>query len=297
MRILITGGNGFIGKALRDFLSLSHDITIIDSMFDENYNGKQFIGNLSKTCEWLNDEIKYTDLIIHLASPVGIFKIDKNSNTFLEEMLKINLNIFSLVKKYNKKIIYSSTSEVYKNTTNASEYDDLTIGSPDKLRWGYAAGKLTSEFLCKSLCDKNIILRFFNVTGIGDNKGVMYKFIKSIKNNEDINIFGNGDQIRTFCDIRDVVKFTNNIIQENIYKGDIYNVGNRNNVISLNDLAKLCLKQAKSKVNINYTKYEDIFSNNYDDIIERVPNCKKMNQLMKSQFTNADIIKSMLNEK
>jgi len=293
MKILITGGNGFIGKALRNFLSPLHDITVIDTKLDVNYTGVQCLADLSKTDDWLDDKIKNSDLVIHLASPVGIFKIDKNSKTFLEEMLKINLNIFNSVNRYNKKIIYSSTSEVYKNTDNALECDDLSIGCPDKLRWGYASGKLTSEFLCKSLCGKSVILRFFNATGVGDNKGVLFKFIESIKKNKDINVFGDGNQIRTFCDIRDVVNFVNKIISENLYNGEIYNVGNCNNVISINDLAKQCLFQTKSKVNIKYKEYNEVFSNNYDDIQKRIPNCQKMNKLMKAKYGINNIIKSM----
>ena len=128
MKILITGGNGFIGKALRNFLSTSHDITVIDTVFDNTYTGIQHLNDLSNNSNLLYQEVENSDLVIHLASPVGIFKIDKNAKTFLEEMLKINLTVFNLVKYYNKKIIYSSTSEVYKNTKNALENDNLSIG-------------------------------------------------------------------------------------------------------------------------------------------------------------------------
>ena len=293
MKILITGGNGFIGKSLRDFLSPSHNITVIDTEFDDKYTGIQYIGDLSETSDWLDEEIMNSDLVIHLASPVGIFKIDKNSDMFLEEMLKINLNVFTLVKKYNKKIIYSSTSEVYKNSDNALECNELSIGCPDKLRWGYASGKLTSEFLCKSLCKKSIILRLFNATGVGDNKGVLFKFIESIKNNKDIDIFGSGDQERTFCDIRDVVNFIYKIIQENVFKGEIYNVGNSDNILSINNLAQECISQTNTTVNIRYKEYKDVFSNNYDDIQKRIPNCQKMNKLMKAKYNIKNIIDSM----
>ena len=295
MKILITGGNGFIGKSLYNTLHLENDIVIVDRQIDLKCdNTTKIVTDLSVDCGLLEDEIKKCDLVIHLASPVGIFNIDKNSNTFLDQMLKINLNVFNLVKKYNKKIIYSSTSEVYLNTENAKESDNLTIGAPDKLRWGYASGKLTSEFLCKSLCKNSIILRFFNATGIGDNKGVLYRFIQSIKNDKNIDIFGNGKQKRTFCDIRDVTNFISILIDKNTYDGNIYNVGNSNNVISINDLAKLCLVKTKSKVNINYIKYNDVFSKNYDDINIRIPNCDKMNKLMTSQYSIDDIIESIL---
>lgn len=300
MKILITGGCGFIGKALtRQLLHEKHNVTVIDNSPNIILNSDKcnyiFTDLCNKNDNIIETEIQRNDLIIHLASPVGVLKIDKNADTFLNEMVQMNINIFNLVKKYNKKIIFSSTSEVYFNSINAKETDNLVIGSPDKARWGYASGKLTSEFLCKSLCKNSIILRFFNATGVGDNKGVLYQFINSIKNNKDIQIYGNGEQVRSLCDIRDVVKFISTIITKQ-YKGEIYNVGNDNNVITINNLAKLCLSISKSNNSIIYNKYKEIFSNNYDDIITRIPNCDKMKKIITSQYTNKNIIKSMLNE-
>lgn len=294
MKILITGSSGFLGSHLCKNLNSFYDITGIDKTVNCLDNCKQFFTDITKKNTELSKIISDVDLVIHLASPVGIDTIDKNSSTFLEEMLKINLNIFNLVKAYNKKIIFFSTSEVYLNTKDGIETDNLTIGTPDKLRWGYASGKLTSEFLCKSLCKNNIIIRPFNITGQGDNKGVLYKFISSIKKCKDILIHGNGKQQRTFCDIRDLNNFINALIQRDIYNGEIYNVGNVNNVISINNLAKLCINKSNSDININYIPYSEIFSKNFDDINIRIPNCNKMNKIYKSTYDIGDIIESML---
>ena len=284
MKILLTGGNGFIGKSIFNELKNEYIVTSIDKCNNLD---------LSKNNHLIENFVQENDLIIHLASPVGVKNIDKNSNTFLDEMLKINLNIFNLVKKYNKKIIYFSTSEVYSNNSDAKETDNLIISNPSKLRWGYASGKLTSEFLCRSLCKNNIIIRPFNITGNGDNKGVLYEFIKKINLDKKISIYGTGNQIRAFCDIRDFNAFIKLIIKEK-FDGQIYNIGNNNNVISIKSLAEKCINLSNKKIKIAFKNYDEIFSNNFGDILMRVPNCKKMNNIYKSKFNLDDIINSML---
>ncbi len=299
MKILITGGCGFIGKALTRELLHNHIITVIDNSPNPTVNSDKcnyIFTNLCNDDNIIETEIQRNDLIIHLASPVGVSKIDKNSDTFLNEMMKINMNIFNLVKRYNKKIIFTSTSEVYHDATSAKESDNLVIGSPDKSRWGYASGKLTSEFLCKSICKNSLILRFFNITGVGDNKGVLYKMISAIKSNNSIQLYGTGNQVRSFCDQRDAVEFIKIAIEKNIFNGGIFNVGSAENYITMSDLAILCKKISNKNVNISRIDYDKIFSKNHDDILFRSPCCEKMNTVYKSKYTNADIIESMLNE-
>lgn len=294
MKILITGNNGFIGKALVQRLINDNDITGIDIGKCDNNDIGYINHDLTKLNCKVEAKIKECDIVIHLAGPVGVERIDYEHATYLADMLSINLNIFNLIKKYNKKVIFASTSEVYFNTKYANETDNLIIGSPVKSRWGYASGKLTSEFLCKSLCKNNIILRFFNVTGKGDNKGVAHKMSTAVIKNNDITLYGSGDQVRTLCDIRDAVEFIYNLIQNDIYDGDIYNVGNEKNTISMSSLAKCFIDLSSKNINIQYKQMEDVFSKNHADIEYRKPCCNKMEKIYKPQYSVEDIIKSML---
>jgi UDP-glucose 4-epimerase len=284
MKILITGGDGFIGRSCVENWSNIHDVTSLDK--------KSGVDLCSDSCtlEW---SIANCDVVYHAASPVGIDHIDQHRDSFLNDMIKMNLKVFNLVKKYNRKIVFFSTSEVYKECENARETDDLTIGSPDVPRWGYASGKLTSEFLCKSLCSQCIIIRPFNISGRGDRKGVLSSFMHSIKTSQDIVVHGDGTQTRAFCDVRDLVGFLN-ILNTQKFNGQIYNVGNPKNEISIRELANLCKKISGSGVNISLSEYSTRFSSEHRDISKRSPNCSKMNELYSSRYSLEDIIQYML---
>lgn len=295
MKILIIGGNGFIGRSLAEYFYKTHDVTVLDKHIAS--------GDTSQytciQCDVLNDShvlnaaIKGADLVYHLASPVGIHSIDQNYNSFLHDMMRINLAVFSTVKEHNKKIIFFSTSEVYGNCEDACETDDCIIGNPNTPRWGYASGKLTSEFLCKSLCEQSTILRPFNICGAGDDKGVLYKMLHAAFHSQDITIHGDGNQTRALCDIRDLIAFIDALNGQS-FTGEIYNIGNANNVVNMNELASLCKQYTYSDSNIVNVKYTDHFSLCHKDIHARRPNCEKMNIIHRSQYSVEQIIKSIL---
>lgn len=295
MKILIIGGNGFIGRALAEYFCKTHTVTVLDKHgASDNISQYKLI-----QCDILNDShvlntaIKEADVVYHLASPVGIHSIDTHCNSFLHDMMRINLAVFSVVKKYNKKIIFFSTSEVYGNCKNACETDDCIIGNPNTPRWGYASGKLTSEFLCKSLCEQSTVLRPFNICGAGDDKGVLYKMLHAAFHSQDITIHGDGHQTRALCDIRDLITFVDTLNCQS-FTGEIYNIGNANNVVNMNELAALCKQYTYSDSNIINVKYTDHFSLRHKDIEYRRPNCEKMNRIYRSQYTVEQIIKSIL---
>lgn len=285
MKILITGSEGFIGRSLIDSWGSKHEISVVDKS----------IGNdiLSMTTHDLENYVSQCDMVYHLASPVGIHLIDQNSQSFLSDMMKINLRIFDAVKKFNRKIVFFSTSEVYKDCVDAKETDNLVVGTPDTPRWGYASGKLTSEFLCKATCDRCTIIRPFNICGPLDRKGVLFSIINQIKNKSDIVIHGDGKQTRSLCDIRDLLTFLD-VINDLEFDGQIYNIGNNNNNISVLALAQLCKNISKSDSNIVHVNYSESFSDTHKDIRYRNPNCDKMSKLYRPKYSIEEIVESML---
>ena len=193
-------------------------------------------------------------------------------------------------------MIFASTSEVYGNTSEAKETDTLQIGSPEVLRWGYACGKLMSEFLLRSYKTRSTIIRFFNVTGVGQvstHGMVLPTFIERALRGEDLFVYGDGQQYRTFCDVRDAVLMLRSILTDD-HSDEIYNIGNPHNNINILDLAKLVVALTNSSSRIVLRDYAKDFSDDHGEIFERRPNTDKIDNICKATHTIEDIIISML---
>ena len=222
--------------------------------------------------------------------------IDNDPRGTLRNTFNINNNMFPLFEKYNSRVIFASTSEVYGDTNDARETDTLKIGSPDTLRWGYACSKLMSEFILRTYDFPSTIVRFFNVTGAGQlstHGMVLPTFIERANQNIDIIVHGDGNQTRTFCDVRDAVQMIKTLTTDQ-HIGEIYNVGNPNNVLSVRELAELVINLSKSKSKIIYRQYEKCFSREFGEIYTRRPNIDKISKHCKPEHSIEDIIISML---
>lgn len=312
MNILITGGYGFIGSNLVEYFlsSMLVKITIIDNLSTSDNTSPQKIEDdrlkfinidLSNPTNdeilILSETLKYTDLVYHMAGSVGVKYIDKDPKGTLQNSFKINNTLFPLFEKFNTKVVFASTSEVYGNTKEAKETDNLIIGSPDTLRWGYACAKLMSEFLLKSYSFPSVIVRFFNVTGKGQlhNYGmVLPTFINNIRNNNDLIVYGDGEQYRSFCDIRDCVEMLIELGFNDIHNNEIYNIGNPQNTISIKDLAQKIIDISNSKLKIKFRDYKEDFSKDFGEIFERKPCTDKINKYYTSKYSIDDIIKDLL---
>jgi UDP-glucose 4-epimerase len=313
MKILITGGFGFIGSNLmKSYLHDGHEVIVID---DLSTASKNFV---SKVCaeecfnlkrlkfvkadlksENISHHLEESDIVYHLASSVGVKHVDENPKAAIRNSFDINNNLFWQFEDCNSRVLFASTSEVYGDTSSAKETDVLKIGSPDTLRWGYACGKLMSEFLLRTYEFPSTVVRLFNVTGsgqIGTHGMVLPTFIERAKQNEDIIIYGDGLQQRTFCDIRDAVDMLKILTDGDEHVDEIYNIGSPGNNITIKNLAEEVVATVGSDSNLLYRDYKEDFSNDHGEIYTRSPNTDKMDQYYKAKYSVEDIIASMAAE-
>lgn len=313
MNILITGGAGFIGTHLtKALLDKGHSVNSIDNLstgderniqeFISNPKYRFFNANLTELpLDFsLDSLVEDCDVIYHLASLVGVSLVDKEPHKTIKDNLQIALLLFPLAEKYKKKVVFTSTSEVYGDLLaegGFSEDQPLQIKPPTKLRWGYACTKLTQEFLIHSYNFPFVVARLFNVVGPkqkGDFGMVLPRFVKWAKNNEDIKIYGDGNQTRCFCHIKDC---TNILYDMGIYNecdGHIINIGNDAEV-SINHLANKVIQHTGSSSEILRIPYKVEFSKHHEDILRRVPNISKLKKLLGyvPRYSLDDILKDM----
>lgn len=297
--IIITGGAGFIGGNLaRHHTSIGDTVTIIDN-FQTSHKTDKLPGTVIEqdlTSFKIPDKLlRDADLVYHMASSVGVKFVDLYPDHVIQSMMKMNLNLLPQFEKHKCRVIFASTSEVYGNNSDAKENDNLQIGNPEKLRWGYACGKLMTEFLLKTYTFPSTVARFFNITGPGQlstHGMVLPTFIEKAKSNQDIIVHGSGKQTRSFCDIRDAINMLD-IISSADHIGETYNIGNSDNLVTILDLARQVVDVTESSSNIIREDYTSHFSDQFCDIFSRNPNISKISKYYKPKYNINDIITNM----
>jgi UDP-glucose 4-epimerase len=294
MRVLITGGAGFIGSHLCDaFVAEGKEVTILDNFSTgSEKNIARLKGKIKVRQGDIRDEelvgnlTKDADLVLHMAAALGVNNILENPIESISTNFYGSEVVLNAAVKFDKRIIIASTSEIYgKNTKQPlSETDDRVIGTPQRLRWTYSDAKALEEatayflYITKNL--KVTTVRFFNTVGprqTGKYGMVIPRFIKSALGNEPIKIFGDGNQSRTFCHVRDSTRAIMKLSSNNKTFGEVFNIGGRSE-ISILDLAKLIVKKLNSTSNITFTKYEDAYPIGFEDMMRRVPDISKIKE-------------------
>ena len=298
MRILVTGGAGFIGSHLCErLIQGGHVVTAIDNFSTgRTSNLSSLIGSPNfilfeesiLDTKVLNPIIKDTDYIFHLAAAVGVFNIVKNPLASLLTNIRGTENVLEAAHASNTPVFLTSSSEVYgKNVSDSlKESDDRILGSPVTLRWSYSEAKAIDESLAFAYyVEKELetrIIRFFNTVGprqLGAYGMVVPRFVKAALANEPITIYGDGKQTRCFAHVYDVidavvaVAFADNTI------GKVINIGN-NKEISINGLAQMIIAKTGSMSEIVYVPYEEAYGDGFEDMERRVPNIDLINQLV-----------------
>ena len=267
MKILVTGGAGFIGKYLIKYLAENgKNVSILDNFSNsdkksilsfENKGVKVFEGDITNFDDVLN-ATKDQEIVIHLAAKISVIESIENSS----ETFRINVdgtkNILRVCKKNNvKKLIIASSAAVYgegDKENKIAEYDKMNPISP----YGKSKMKMEEEVIKEfsNIKTNYIILRFFNIYGIGQTSeyaGVITKFLEKIKKNQSLSITGDGTQIRDFISIYDIICSIDNAIEYN--KNGIFNIASGNG-ITVNELAKLMISLSGKKLDIQNISFK-----------------------------------------
>ena len=296
MKILITGGAGFIGSHLsQKLLAAVHEVAVIDNLSTGSLENikhlvkdKKFSYTIDTILnkQVLEELIKKCDRIYHLAAAVGVKYIIDNPLLSLKTNISGTENVLEIANKYKKKVLVASTSEIYGKSDSIpfKEDDDRLLGATSISRWSYSCAKAVDEFLSLAYYREKklpvVIVRCFNTVGprqTGQYGMVIPKFVKSALLNHPITIFGDGQQSRCFGDVSDVTDGMIKLMEDPKCEGEIFNIGN-DSPITIEELAKKIKKMTRSKSKIEYVKYEDAFEEGFEDMKQRQPDLTKINK-------------------
>ena len=310
MKILITGGAGFIGSHLSDkLIAEGHEVTVIDDLSTGRYAniahledkpGFRLIIESVLNAGLIERLIRDTDRVYHMASAVGVRLIMEQPVKTIETIFHGTDLILKFCSRYRKRVLIPSTSEVYGKGISVpfKEDDDLLTGGTDKHRWAYACAKTLDEFLAlahwKETQLQVVVCRLFNTVGprqTGQYGMVVPRFVHAAIKNETIEVHGDGTQSRCFGHVYDVVEGLTKLIETPECFGTVVNLGNSEEC-SINDLAKRAIALTGSSSQIKYISYDEAYGEGFEDMQRRVPSLEKAKRLIGYQPTRTldDII-------
>ena len=295
MKILITGGAGFIGSHLAEhFSKAGHTITILDNLSTGSesnlkmidFTGELIIGDI-RDVSLVEKLVKDSDLILHMAAALGVKNIMESTIESISTNILGSEVVLLEAARNSKRIIIASTSEIYgKNPKQPlNELDDRVIGSPQNFRWSYSDSKAIEESIARVLyLEKSLpvtTIRFFNTIGprqTGKYGMVVPRFIEFALKNLDIPVHGSGEQTRVFCNVTDAVLGVESVLNLDKTLGEVFNVGGFGE-ISINELASRIIKVTNSKSKIQKIPYSEAYPDGYEDMQRRVPDTSKISRV------------------
>ena len=298
MRVLITGGAGFIGSHLAEaLLEDHHDVFVIDDLSTgsiENIDRLKSHPHFDYLIDGIANEpvlaehIDRSDVVVHLAAAVGVRLIIEAPVRTIETNVHGTEVVLRHAAKKKKLVLIASTSEVYGkgNDVPFSEDDDLVMGATTKHRWAYACSKAIDEFMALAYWkEKNvpvIIARLFNTVGprqSGRYGMVIPSFVDQALTGKPITVFGDGSQTRSFAYVGDVVQALLALLKEPSAVGQVFNIGN-DQEISILDLARTVKRLTGSDSEIMKIPYEKAYEAGFEDMPRRVPDLRKIKKLL-----------------
>src|SRR5579862_1962919 len=287
MRILITGGAGFIGSHLSDhLLGQGHDVTIIDDLSTgsvenireakENRHFHYFIETIFDK-PLLAELIDDAEVVFHLAAAVGVRNIVESPVRTIETNVGGSELVLELAAKKSKRVLIASTSEVYGKSAKIpfNEDDDLLLGPTTKARWSYACSKMIDEFLALAYYHERklpvTVVRLFNTVGprqTGRYGMVLPTFVQQALAGEPLTVFGTGEQSRCFTYVGDIIRGLTSCVASDETVGEVFNLGTTEEV-SMNTLAERIIAATGSKSEIQHISYEDAYAPGFEDMERR----------------------------
>ena len=297
MKVLITGGAGFIGSHLtRALLAAGHSVAVIDDLStgsldniapfqdDPHY---RFVKGDILVAEDLETLVAESDTVFHLAAAVGVELVVHDPVRTILTNVQGTERVLTAATKHNKRVILASTSEVYGKSAKPlfSETDDLLIGPSTHSRWSYACSKLMDEFLLMAYFrDRGLrgtVVRFFNTVGPGQTGRygmVIPRFVAAALAGEPLKVFGTGEQTRCFCHVADVVRALMLLLDNPGSHGEIFNIGSTEKV-TIRQLAEFVIRELNSSSSIDLIPYDQAYTNGFEDMLHRAPDCFKLHAL------------------
>lgn len=303
MRVLITGGAGFIGSHLAEYLLERGDhVCVIDDLSTgrlENVNHLRSHPRFQLVIETILNEtvmdrlVSENEVIYHLAAAVGVELIVKSPVETIERNILGTDVVLRLANRYLRKVLITSTSEIYgkSDAVPFKEDDDRVLGPTTKSRWSYSCSKAIDEFLALAYYkEKNlqtVIMRLFNTVGprqTGRYGMVIPRFVSQALEDRPITVYGDGQQVRCFTYVGDVIKAAVALMDSPKTVGQVFNIGN-NKGISILDLAKKIIEKTGSKSEIKLVPYDEAYEEGFEDMRIRVPDLSKAKSYIDYQPT------------
>jgi len=298
LRVLITGGAGFIGSHLADaYLQRGDEVLVIDDLSTgtiENIRHLKSNPHFQYTIDSVHNQpvtaelVDQSDVVIHLAAAVGVKLIVESPVRTIETNVRGTEVVLALANKKQKRVLVASTSEVYGLSTDVPFREDgnLVMGATTKGRWSYACSKAIDEFLALAYWrEKKLpttIVRLFNTVGprqTGRYGMVIPTFVKQALAGRPITVYGNGKQTRCFGYVGDVVGALIKVMDHADSVGQVYNIGSTEE-ISIVKLAERVKGLTNSDSEIVFVPYDEAYEEGFEDMPRRVPDTSKIKQLV-----------------
>ena len=317
MKYLITGGAGFIGSHLTEsLLKDGHGVTVVDNYSTSTPDNIAHLAGASglrvveldvvESPQRVDSLVREADCVIHLAAAVGVELVVKDPVRTITTNVHGTENVLIPAAKYGKRVVVASTSEVYGKSSHEkfSETDDLLIGSPMNSRWSYACSKLLDEFYLMAYQRTNAfpgtVVRFFNTVGprqTGRYGMVVPRFVGAALRNEPISVYGDGEQSRCFCHVRDVVRALKLLLASPGSVGQVFNIGSQE-LVSILELARRVIALTGSRSEIRFLSYDEAYEQGFEDMRRRCPDTEKLHELTgwKPEFSLDGIIRDVADD-